>query len=86
MPAAFFWFLAVSVARSTIWQVADLNPTKVVRQEALVEKGTVDAVSGVAFTYDIYTNPSKNNGLLGTTLTKEATTAIHGRWDFYNHE
>jgi hypothetical protein len=59
---------------------------KVVGKEALAEKGGVDAARAVAFAYDIYTNPSKNNGVLGTTLTKEATTAIHGRWDFYNHE
>jgi hypothetical protein len=29
----------------------------------------------VAFTYDIYTTPSKNNGVLGATLTKKNATA-----------
>ena len=38
-------------------------------QEALAEKGGVDAVGVVAFGYDIYTNPSKNNGVLRATLT-----------------
>ena len=33
------------------------------------EKGGVGAVSVVAFTYDIYTIPSQNNGVLGATLT-----------------
>ena len=35
----------------------------------LAEKGGVDAVGVVAFAYDIYTTPSKNNGVLGATLT-----------------
>jgi hypothetical protein len=39
------------------------------RQEALAEKCGVDAVSVVAFAYDIYTNPSKNNGVLRATLS-----------------
>jgi hypothetical protein len=38
-------------------------------QEALAEKGGVDAVSVVAFAYDTYTTISKNNGVLGATLT-----------------
>jgi hypothetical protein len=38
-------------------------------QEALAEKGGVDAVRVVAFAYDSYTNPSKNNGVLRATLT-----------------
>jgi len=38
-------------------------------QETLAEKGGVDAVGVVAFAYDIYTAPSKNNGVLGATLT-----------------
>ena len=38
-------------------------------QEALAEKGGVDAVRVVAFAYDTYTNPSKNNGVLRATLT-----------------
>jgi hypothetical protein len=38
-------------------------------QEALAEKGGVDAVGVVAFAYDIYTIPRKNNGVLGATLT-----------------
>jgi hypothetical protein len=38
-------------------------------QEALAEKGGVDAVRIVAFAYDSYTNPSKNNGVLRATLT-----------------
>jgi hypothetical protein len=42
---------------------------KVGGQEALAEKGGVDAVSVVAFAYDTYTNPSKNNGVLRATLT-----------------
>ena len=33
------------------------------------EKSAVGAVSVVAFTYDIYTIPSQNNGVLGATLT-----------------
>jgi len=40
-------------------------------QETLAEKGGVDAVGVVAFAYDIYTAPSKNNGVLGATLTIE---------------
>ena len=39
------------------------------KDEGRSQKGAVDAVSGVAFTYDTYTNPSKNNGVLGATLT-----------------
>ena len=42
---------------------------KVGGQEALAEKGGVDAVSVVAFAYDTYTNPSKNNGVLRATIT-----------------
>ena len=53
---------------------------KVGGKEALAEKGGVDAVRAVAFTYDIYTEPSKNNGVLCATI------AIHGRWDLFNHE
>ena len=33
------------------------------------EKGGVGAVSVVAFTYEIYTIPSQNNGVLRATLT-----------------
>jgi hypothetical protein len=36
-----------------------------------IENRHVDAVSVVAFAYDIYTNPSKNNGGLHATLTKD---------------
>jgi hypothetical protein len=32
-------------------------------------QGGVGAVSVEAFTYDIYTIPSQNNGVLGATLT-----------------
>jgi hypothetical protein len=39
-------------------------------QEALAENCGVDAVSVVAFAYDTYTTPSKNNGVLRATLTK----------------
>jgi hypothetical protein len=45
------------------------SPLEVGGQEALAEKGGVDAVSAVAFSYDIYINPSKNNGVLTATLT-----------------
>jgi hypothetical protein len=38
-------------------------------KEALAEKGGVDAASVVVFAYDTYTKPSKNNGVLGATLT-----------------
>jgi len=38
-------------------------------QEALAEKCSVGAVSVVAFAYDTYTTPSKNNGVLRATLT-----------------
>ena len=41
-------------------------------KETLAEKGGVDAVRLVAFAYDIYTNPSKNNGVLRSTLTFHA--------------
>ena len=40
-------------------------------KETLAEKGGVDAVRLVAFAYDIYTNPSKNNGVLRATLTQK---------------
>ena len=33
------------------------------------QKGGVDAVSVVVFAYDIYSNPTKNNGVLRATLT-----------------
>jgi hypothetical protein len=39
-------------------------------QETLAEKGGVDAVGIVAFGCDIYTTPSKKNGVLGATLAK----------------
>jgi hypothetical protein len=42
-------------------------------KETLAEKGGVDAVRVVAFAYDTYTNPSKNNGVLRATLTKLST-------------
>ena len=35
------------------------------------QRGGVDAVSVVAFAYDSYTNPSKNNGVLGAKLTEQ---------------
>ena len=38
-----------------------------------LKKYGADAVSVVAFTYDIYTSPSKNNGALRPTLTNNAT-------------
>ena len=38
-----------------------------------LQKSGVGAVSGVAFTYDIYTTLSKNNGVLGATLTNDFT-------------
>ena len=38
-------------------------------QETLAEKGGVDAVGVVAFAYETYTIPTKNNGVLGATLT-----------------
>ena len=41
-------------------------------KEALAEKGGVDAARVVAFAYDTYTNPSKNNGVLCATQTKQA--------------
>ena len=44
-------------------------PRKLGEKETLAEKGGVDAVRVVAFAYDIYTTPSKNNGVLGATLT-----------------
>jgi hypothetical protein len=57
-------------------------------KEALAEKGGVDAVRVVAFAYDTYTNPSKNNGVLGATLTVKNQHLIlprkglrHGRLD-----
>jgi hypothetical protein len=39
------------------------------KDEVRSQKGGVDAVSVVAFAYDSYTNPSKNNGVLRATLT-----------------
>ncbi|MCX6962840.1 MAG: hypothetical protein NTZ08_10395, partial [Verrucomicrobia bacterium] len=50
---------------------------KVGGKEALAEKGGVDAVMGVAFAYDTYTTPSKNNGVLGATLTALIETPLH---------
>jgi hypothetical protein len=46
-------------------------------QEALAEKDGVDAVSAVAFAYDTYTNPSKNNGVLRATLTDFQRGELH---------
>lgn len=57
------------ITETTSWQVADLTPGKWAGQEALAEKGGVDAAGVVAFAYDIYTIPRKNNGVLGATLT-----------------
>jgi hypothetical protein len=44
--------------------------------EALAEKGGIDAVRAVAFAYDIYTNPSKNNGVLRPTLAALIETPL----------
>jgi hypothetical protein len=52
-----------------------IEATRVGGKEALAEKGGVDAVRVVAFAYDTYTNPSKNNGVLGATLTLRLTAA-----------
>ena len=42
------------------------------------QKGAVDAASVVAFLYDIYSNPTKNNGVLGATLTKfQLRSGVH---------
>ena len=46
------------------------SPRKSGRKEALAEKGCVDAVSVVAFAYDTYTNPSKNNGCFAQRLRR----------------
>jgi hypothetical protein len=47
-------------------------------KEALAEKCGIDAVRVVAFAYDTYTNPSKNNGVLHATLTAlPDTAALH---------
>jgi len=43
-------------------------------KEALAEKCGIDAVRVVAFAYDTYTNPSKNNGVLRATLTNVGQT------------
>ena len=45
--------------------------------ETLAEKGGVDAVRVVAFAYDTYTNPTKNNGVLRATLTLFVRLAQH---------
>jgi hypothetical protein len=45
-------------------------------QEALAEKCGVDAVTVVAFAYDTYTTPSKNNGVLRATLTLKSEIAL----------
>jgi hypothetical protein len=45
------------------------------KDEVRSQKGGVDAVSVVAFAYDFYTNPSKNNGVLRATLTLMETIA-----------
>jgi hypothetical protein len=47
-------------------------------QEALAEKCGVDAVSVVAFAYDTYTTPSKNNGVLRATLTLHLQAQVRG--------
>ena len=38
-------------------------------QRGKVQECGIDAVRVVAFAYDTYTNPSKNNGVLRATLT-----------------
>ena len=48
----------------------EISDGKVGKDEGRSQKGGVDAVSVVAFAYDSYTNPSKNNGVLRATLTK----------------
>jgi hypothetical protein len=45
-------------------------------QEALAEKCSVGAVSVVAFAYDTYTTPSKNNGVLRATLTLKSEITL----------
>ena len=49
-------------------QVADLSPQKWAEKKFSLKQCGVDAVSGVAFAYDTYTNPSKNNGGLAQLL------------------
>jgi len=46
------------------------------KDEVRSQKGGVDAVSVVAFAYDSYTNPSKNNGVLRATLTEPESSGI----------
>ena len=58
-------------------------------KETLAEKGGVDAVRIVAFAYDTYTNPSKNNGVLCATLTLDTTdpqavSNLAEEWTFLN--
>jgi hypothetical protein len=57
------------------------------KDEVRSQKGGVDAVSVVAFAYDSYTNPSKNNGVLRATLTPPRgeldQRCQRGRWRSY---
>ena len=70
-PHAYLRDVLTRITESTNWNVADLTPQK----WAKTEKGGVGAVSVVAFTYDIYTIPSQNNGVLGATLTMQMSAA-----------
>ena len=54
-----------SITENTYWNVADLIPQKWAKNKIPLKK----AVSVVAFTYEIYTIPSQNNGVLHATLT-----------------
>ena len=48
-------------------------------KETLAEKGGVGAVRVAAFAYDTYTNPLKNNGVLGATLTLKEGSILNIR-------
>ena len=50
---------------------------KVGGKEALAEKGGVDAVRVVAFAYDTYTNPSKNNGAAARVVNPGGASSSH---------
>jgi hypothetical protein len=52
-----------------------MSPTLHRKKWAKTEKSGVGAVSVVAFTYEIYTIPSQNNGVLRATLTMQMSAA-----------